>query len=161
MITEAVVIFQSRYRLVRIVNFSCKKNLMPPQTRAQAQQQIQQPSMINNSNYNESASVSLFASISASILRSVNPSEVAKFLKERERYKLDITSKQSELPPLKMLPYKASIDHQILNNLFFMGKFDKIAQSIDVGKLKDDHAEIFVKAVIDKKYVLYDPTVIK
>lgn len=42
-----------------------------------------------------------------------------------------------------------------------MGKFGKIAPSIDVGKLTDDHVEIFVQAVVEKKDVLYDPTVIK
>lgn len=42
-----------------------------------------------------------------------------------------------------------------------MGKFDKIAPNIDADKLTDKHIEIFVNAVIEKKDVMYDPTVIE
>lgn len=132
---------------------------MSPQTRSQAQLQNNlKMSTVNNDNGN--ASVSLFAPISAPILRSVDPSEIAKFLKERERYELEIKSKQAEIPSLKVLPYKASIDHQLLDNLVFMGKFDALAPDTEADKLTDDHIEKCIKSIIEKEDVLYDPNVI-
>lgn len=113
----------------------------------------------SNSN-NGNAPVSLFAPISASILQSVDASEIAKLLKQCEKYELEIKSKQYEIPSLKVLPYKANIDHQLLDNLAFMGKFDKNASNTDVNKLTDDHIEQFVKSIIEKMDVLYDPAVI-
>lgn len=116
--------------------------------------------MSNNDDDNGNASVSLFAPISAPILRSVDPSEIAKFLKERERYEPEIKSKQSEIPSLKVLPYKASTDHQLLDNLVFMGKFDKLAPDTETDTLSDDHVDKFVKSIIEEKDELFDPTVI-
>ena len=117
--------------------------------------------MSTNNNSNGNASVSLFAPISAPILRSVDPSETAKFLKERERYELEVKYKKSEIPPLMLLPYKASIDHQLLDNLVFMGNFDKIAPDTEADKLTDEQIEEFIKAIIEKTDVLYDPMVIE
>ena len=70
---------------------------------------------------NGTAAVSVFAPIAAPVLRSVDPVQVASFLKERERYELEILSKQADLPNLKALPYTASIDRTLLKSLFFMG----------------------------------------
>lgn len=57
------------------------------------------------------------------------------------------------------MSYKSSVDHELLDNLVFMGKFDMIAQNIEVEKLIDGHNETFVKAIVEKTYVLYEPTV--
>lgn len=87
--------------------------------------------------------------------------KLKKFLKELEKYDLEIKSKQSEIQSLKVLPYKAIIYHQLLDNLLFMGKFDMIAPDTYAENLTDDQIENFVKAIIEKKNILYDPTVIE
>lgn len=58
---------------------------MLSQTRAQAKQQNQSSDMSIINDNNGNASVSIFAPILAPILRSTNPTEIAKFLKDRER----------------------------------------------------------------------------
>eukprot|EP00171_Calliarthron_tuberculosum_P001449 IDg1449t1 len=60
------------------------------------------------------AAVSAFAPIAATVVRSVDHVMVANFLKERERYKLEILSKQTDVPTLKALRYSASIDRNLL-----------------------------------------------
>lgn len=50
----------------------------------------------------EHAQIALFTPIAAPILRSVDPIQVAKFFKERERYELEVESKQLELPSLQV-----------------------------------------------------------
>ena len=72
----------------------------------------------------QQGTISLFAPITAPVLRSVDPVQVVRFLKERERYELEIESKQAEVPSLKVLPFTASVDRSLLKNLFYMGKFD-------------------------------------
>lgn len=107
--------------------------------------------------------VSLFTSISAPILRSVDPVKVARFLKECERYELEITAKQSELPTLKVLPYTASIDRSLIKNLFFMGKFDSIADGVtSASDLNDEHIKVYIDSLvstIDESEM--DPTIIE
>ena len=118
-------------------------------------------SMSNSQNQQNGATVSVFTPISAPILRSVDPSQVAKFLKERERYELEIESKQGEIPSLKVLPYKASVDHELLDNLVFMGKFESIVPDAEVDDLTDDHVESFVTSIVEKDDdVMYDPATI-
>lgn len=53
------------------------------------------------------AGVSLCTPIAAPVLRSVDPVKVARFLKERERYALQV-------PTLKVVLYTASIDRTLL-----------------------------------------------
>lgn len=132
---------------------------MPTLTRAQAKHQ-NQPYDMSTNNINGIASASLFTPLSAPVLRSVDPAEVAKFLKQRERYELKIKSKQSEIPSLKVLPNIASIDHELLDNVFFMGTFEQIAPNIEVNELTDEYIETFIKSIIGKTDVLYDPAVI-
>ena len=86
-----------------------------------------QSSVNNMENPNPSTSAALFTPISAPILRSVDPVEIARFIKERDRYEVEIESKQGELPNLKLLPYQASIDRSLLKKLLFMGDFEDFA----------------------------------
>lgn len=64
------------------------------------------------------STVSEFSPIDAPFLPSVNPIQVAKFVKERKRYGLEIEAKQAEIPGLKAIPHKASIDPTLLKNTF-------------------------------------------
>ncbi len=52
--------------------------------------------------------MALFAPIVAPLLRSVDPVKVAAFLKESERYEMEILAKQAEVPSLKPAPYTGS-----------------------------------------------------
>lgn len=96
-----------------------------------------------------SASVSVFAPIAAPILRSVDPIKVAVFLKERERYEIEIESKKLQIPSLSALPYKASIDRTLLKNLLFMGKFDEIAKdATEASQLSDDEIKTYIESLV-------------
>lgn len=107
--------------------------------------------------------MSVFAPISAPVLRSVDPVEVARFLKERERYELEITAKTFEVPSLKPLLYSASIDRSPLKNLFFMGKFDSIASEVtDVSRLQDSHIRTYIESIVSRSSESpMDPAVIE
>ena len=72
-------------------------------------------------------SVPLFALTSLPVLCSVDSIQVARFLKKRELYELENTSKQVEISSLKALPYIASINRSFSNNPLFRGKFDTIS----------------------------------
>lgn len=64
-----------------------------------------------------SGAVSAFVPISAPLLRSLDPIQVVRFMKERERYELEIAAKQIELPSLNSLQYSDSIYHGMLKSL--------------------------------------------
>lgn len=106
----------------------------------------------NSSQHNEestASNIAVFAPIAAPILRSVDPIQVAKFLKERERYELEIQAKQAQVPSLTTLPYSASIDRALLKSLVFMGKFDVIAPAVEKAQdLTDDHIRTYVHQLI-------------
>lgn len=81
------------------------------------------------------------------MLRSVDPIQVARFLKKRERYDLEIISKQTEVPSLKVLPYIVSIDRSLLKNLSFLGQFDTIAAEAESDwDLTDSNIKTYVEA---------------
>ena len=100
---------------------------------------------------NGTAAVSVFAPIAAPVLCSVDPVQVARFLKERERYELEILSKQADLPNLTALPYTASIDRTLLKSLFFMGKFDNIAKGVEsASSLNNKHIKTYVQSLVSR-----------
>eukprot|EP00171_Calliarthron_tuberculosum_P019612 IDg19612t1 len=76
------------------------------------------------------AAVSVFAPISVPVLRSVDPTVVVKFLKEP-------------------LPYTASIDRTLLKSLFYMGKFDNIAEeAVTVNDLTDENVQAYINSLV-------------
>lgn len=95
-------------------------------------------------------------------MRSVDPVQVTRFLKERERYELEVKTKKAEIPTLTALPYSASIDRSLLKNLVFMGKFDAIAEDIDsADELTDQQIETFIASFIKRSSTTdIDPNVI-
>lgn len=96
-----------------------------------------------------SGSVPVFAPIAAPVLRAVDPLKVACFLKERERYELEIEDKKAEVPSLKTLPFTASIDRTLLKSLFRMGEFDEIApNAVTVKDLTDAHIKTYVESLV-------------
>lgn len=72
----------------------------------------------------ENAPVALFTLISPPILRSIDSIQESKVFKVRERYELEVASKQSEIRTLQTAPYTESIDWSLLKHLVYMGSFD-------------------------------------
>jgi len=110
-----------------------------------------------------SPSVPVFVPVAAPILKSVDPVQVAVFLKDRDRYEREIASKQAEIPTLTVLPYTASIDLSLLEDLFFMGKFDKIAPSAEeADNLTDEQIKSFITSLVTRSEdSILNPGVIK
>lgn len=105
------------------------------------------------------AAVSVFVTIYAPVLRSMDPFNVAKLLKERERDELQIVSKQAELPALKALAYTAIINRTFFKSLFYIGKFDDIAKdATTVNELTDDNVQLNVNSLVPRSEVgVVDP----
>lgn len=80
------------------------------------------PSVSTSDNY-ASRVVPVFSPIAALILGSIYLVWVARFLKKRERYKLEIIANQAEVHTLRSLSYIASIDRTLQMSLFYMATF--------------------------------------
>lgn len=81
----------------------------------------------------------LFSTIHSPVLQSVDPVQVAAFLKERERYSLEVEAKQAQVPGVEVSPSTASIDRTLLRNLLFMGKFDLVQPELTIATVTDTH----------------------
>lgn len=117
----------------------------------------------DGSTSNSAGAISTFAPIPALVLGSIEPIQVMCFLKERESYELEINAKQEEVPSFRALPCTASIDRALLKTLFFMGKFDDIADGASATKgLTDDRIKSYVDYIVYRSSSAYiDPTVIE
>lgn len=84
-------------------------------------------------------------------------------MKEPERYEIEVEFKQTEVPSLKPLVYKASIDRTLLKSLFYIGDFDTLAP--DAGSAKDltkNHIETYIRSIVSRSDdAALDPTIIK
>lgn len=85
------------------------------------------------------SSVPVFAPITVPVQRSIDSVIVARFLKERERYELEVSAKKVEVSTLKVLPYYVSVDRMLQKFLFYMGKFDEIAKDAATVKNQGIH----------------------
>lgn len=84
------------------------------------------------------ATATLFTPIIPQFPRSVDQRRIADFLKERERYELEVEAKRVELPTLLLTPYKANIDHSLLWSDLLFGKLDRFAPNVlNVSELTD------------------------
>lgn len=99
----------------------------------------------------EHGSVTMFTSITAPVLRSVDPPVVTKFLKELERYKLEVASNKAELPLLQIAFYSASIDRSLLQNLVFMGALEDRKVDATVATLTEDNIKEFIRSFISNE----------
>lgn len=71
--------------------------------------------------------------------------KVSIFIKERERYKLDVAKKQKELPNLTVSPYTASIDHVLLKHMVVLGELYSIEPDETVEQLSSDDVKAFIQ----------------
>ena len=139
---------------------------MVARTRSQTRklQNQTQKMAVNSSSPGRSGAIqaaALFTPISPPILRSIDPVEVANFLKERERYEAEVESKRSELPSLKSLPYKASIDRALLKHLLFMQKLDKYAPEATIENLTDEQLQAYLTSLVQRAHTGYEPELIE
>lgn len=106
------------------------------------------------------ASAAIFTPIAAPVLRSVDPLRVAIFLKERERYELEVESKSLELPSLKPVLLTASIDRSLLRSLIYMGEFEDIAPGVTAKTITEEQLSKFMFSLVRRSDEGYDPTVV-
>lgn len=107
------------------------------------------------------SAVSLFAPKSHSVLTSIDPVKVSFFVKERERYELEIEQKKTKLPTLTVAPFTASIDRTLLKQLVFLGEFDEIALNKSAEELSFKEIKQFVDGIVRKLSSGFDPQCIE
>lgn len=82
----------------------------------------------------------------------MDPRRVATFLKERERYELEVEAKQEELPSLKASPFTASIEFSLLRSAQLFGKLDRHAHGVtEVSKLTSEKISAYIKSVVTQE----------
>lgn len=70
---------------------------------------------------------SIFQPITHPVLRSVEIVKFATFLRERERYEIEVAEKRKEVLSLTKATYKVSINQGLLRRMHFLGKSKEIA----------------------------------
>jgi len=85
----------------------------------------------------------IFQPISHPILMSVDPVKLPDFVRERERYEIEITEKFKEVDGLTEASYKASVDPRLLRRMNLMEKFNEIAPKVGVSRLLDKNIKQF------------------
>ncbi len=68
--------------------------------------------------------LSIFASITHPVLKSVDPVKILAFLKARERCETEVAEKKKEMPSLSKASYKISVDQGLLRNMHFLGELE-------------------------------------
>lgn len=106
------------------------------------------------------ASATVFTPITAPVLRSVDPVCVAAFLKERERYELEVKAKAIEMPSLTPVALVASIDRSLLRSLIYMGELEKVAPGVSANNVTDDQLGEYIKSLVRRDGSDYDPGVV-
>lgn len=80
-------------------------------------------------------SVQPFAPIEAAVLPSADVTTIARFLRERSRYEIQVEARRAEIPDLTTVPWNASIDPELLENFLFLGRLSDVAAGL--GGVKD------------------------
>lgn len=106
-------------------------------------------------------SVAMFTPISPPVLRSIDPVDVAVFLKERERYEIEVESKSTEIPTMKAAPYTASIDRTLLKNLIYMGKLHSISPNATIETISNEQLKEYIYSLVKRCSETFDPSLIE
>lgn len=87
---------------------------------------------------------------------------VTKFLRERQRYEIEVEEKRKEVPTMSLASYKVSIELSLLSTMFNLGEFDDIAPTVeDVTDLTSEHIKEFIKSLVIEETTDFDPHVIE
>lgn len=80
------------------------------------------------------------------VLRGPTRKHAVKFLKDRQRYAMEIAEKQITDPSLALNSWTSSIDRTLLKNFLFAGEFSAIAPGVtSISYLTENHIETFIK----------------
>lgn len=114
----------------------------------------------NTASAQSAGSAAIFTPITAPVLRSVDPVRVALFLKERERYELEVQAKSVEIPSLKPVALTASIDRSLLRSLIYMGELEGVAPGVSAKTVTDEQLSDYILSLVRRSDGEYDPTVL-
>jgi len=105
---------------------------------------------LSNSNMEDGpqSAPALFVPLAPPIHRSVDPQKVSKFLKERERYELQVLARRAEQPTLKVETLLASTDRTMLGNLITLGELDEISPKKTLKTLTEEELEEYIQSLV-------------
>lgn len=106
-------------------------------------------------------SVSIFQPISHMVLKSVEPVQVARFLRARERYELKIDEKSKEVRGLTKASFKVSVDTGLLKRMHFLGKLESFAPNVTFANLTSNQIEQWARSLFDRPESTFDPVLIE
>lgn len=86
--------------------------------------------------------------------------EFARFLKKRERFKLELKLKTAKLPSLKAIGYIVSIHRSLLRGLMYMRDLEPFFPRANTKKVTDSLLEAYTCSLVSRRDADYDPPVI-
>ena len=90
----------------------------------------------------------VFEKVSHPILRTLDPADAVRFLRDRELYEAEIKEREArEGTPLKIASYRISVDPIFLRSVHGSGCLDTIAPGVGVEELTEDHIKDFIKNI--------------
>ena len=107
------------------------------------------------------SSVPVFQPISHPVLRSVDPVKVSQFLRDRERYEIEVQERKKEVPTLTTASSRVSVDPGMLRRMHFLGKFKSISPNTAVSDLTSNEIETWVRGMVKNDEKNYDPAIIE
>lgn len=104
----------------------------------------------SSNNQHDSAPLKLFTPISQPVLRTIYPPKVAKFLKDREGYEVEVTVKKRDVPTLTIVPLTRIIDQSLLKSLIYMREFTEIAHEAPLETISSAEVMTYIKSLVAK-----------
>ena len=90
----------------------------------------------------------VFESVSHPVLRTVNPADAVRFLRDREIYEAEIAERESTYSTsISPASYRISVDPIFLRSVHEMGCFDTIASDVPVDELTDEHIKQLIQSI--------------
>lgn len=80
-----------------------------------------------NRDTSPTSSVSMFTTVTYLVLKSFDPVKVSTFVKERQRYELEVSEEQYKPSAVTLAPDISCINRNLLKHMAMLGEFDKIA----------------------------------
>lgn len=87
--------------------------------------------------------------------------KVSEFLRNRERYEVEVAEKKKELPGLSVATYKVSVDTGLFRRIQFLGKLEEVAPGRSLSQLTSTHIAKWVKRLVEREETTYDPSIIE
>lgn len=77
--------------------------------------------------------------------------DVARFLKKRVRYEVEVKDKRAEVHSLSMMVYFASVDYSMLKHFTFTGAFEDLAPDATVEIVTEENMKTYLKSLASGK----------